>query len=257
MVLVHGLMGYSFSWRRNLETLSRHYTVYAVDLPGIGYSERPCRGVMRFDMRSVAQRLLLWMREAGLRQSVLVGTSHGGAVATMMTEIDLLQGTGLIDRFILVSPVNPWSSVGLRRTRFFGHPFGAFCLRSLNPLVLFVRQWALTRMYGDPSKITPETRAGYDAPLSIPGTLDYLLGIVQYWRTDLIELEQALERIKDLPVLLIWGSQDSAVPLRSANELHKRWPGSELAVLRGAGHLPYEEAPEEFQEILLRYLGNR
>ena len=40
LLLVHGFMGYSFSWRFVIAGLARHYSVYAVDLPGCGFSER-------------------------------------------------------------------------------------------------------------------------------------------------------------------------------------------------------------------------
>ena len=43
VVLVHGLMGYSFSWRHNLEIFAQHRQVYAVDLLGVGFSDHPSR----------------------------------------------------------------------------------------------------------------------------------------------------------------------------------------------------------------------
>lgn len=256
LVLVHGLMGYSFSWRHNFEALSRHYTVYAIDLVGIGFSERPPESGLVLNLKSIAQRLLEWMRELKLEQAVLVGTSHGGGIAILMTDLDRKQGSDLIGELILVCSVNPWSRVGRRRTRFFGNRLVATCARRLRPMVLLVKHWALGRMYGDPAKVSAETRAGYDAPLAIPGTMDYLLGIVRFWKPDMDELKDVLERINDMRVLLLWGTKDSAVPLESAYELRKRLPRSELVVLDGVGHLPYEEAPTEFNRAILQYLGH-
>jgi pimeloyl-ACP methyl ester carboxylesterase len=40
LLLIHGFMGYSFSWRLNLAALSRYFSVYAMDLPGSGFSQR-------------------------------------------------------------------------------------------------------------------------------------------------------------------------------------------------------------------------
>ncbi len=58
LLLIHGFMGYSFSWRFNVEPLSRHFSVYAMDLPGCGFSQRidtpgrtlteDAEGVLRF-----------------------------------------------------------------------------------------------------------------------------------------------------------------------------------------------------------------
>jgi pimeloyl-ACP methyl ester carboxylesterase len=251
LLLIHGLLGYSFSWRRNLQALSKHFEVYAIDLPGIGFSERPTRGAMQFDLRSIAKRLLEWMEQEGIRDADVIGTSHGGGVAMWMAE------SSRTKKLVLVAPVNPWSRMGKKRTRFFGHPLGAFCLRMIGPMLPLVRNWALMRMYGDPSKITADTRAGYDAPLVIPGTLDYLLGIVQHWQKDISELELAIERLSGADVFLVWGDRDAAVPLSSGYELQKRLPGSELRVLKGVGHLPYEESPEEFNATVVQFLNGR
>jgi len=41
LLLVHGLLGYSFSWRFTIPALAQHATVYAIDLLGTGFSDRP------------------------------------------------------------------------------------------------------------------------------------------------------------------------------------------------------------------------
>src|SRR5690349_5999288 len=40
LLLIHGIVAYSFSWRFNIPAFSRNRVVYAVDLPGLGQSER-------------------------------------------------------------------------------------------------------------------------------------------------------------------------------------------------------------------------
>ena len=43
LILLHGLMAYSFSWRFTLSALAPYATLYAPDLPGAGFSDRPAR----------------------------------------------------------------------------------------------------------------------------------------------------------------------------------------------------------------------
>src|SRR5215469_1624274 len=85
LVLVHGLMGYSFSWRYVIPAISQYATVYAVDLLGTGFSDRPrdldCR------LRPSAERLLLFLNKLGIQSFDLLGTSHGGAVAIQTAAI--------------------------------------------------------------------------------------------------------------------------------------------------------------------------
>ncbi|HWR35520.1 MAG TPA: alpha/beta fold hydrolase [Clostridia bacterium] len=257
IVLIHGLLGYSFSWRFNIEALSERASVYAVDLLGIGFSERPPRGALSFSLGETARRLLRWMREEGLHGVDLVGTSHGGGLVMMMAAIDAEERGGIIGRLVLVAPMNPWSRVGLRRTRLLGHPVGAFCFRTIVPAIgIFsvARGLMLERMYADPAKVTRATRQGYDAPIRTPGTVDYVLDIVKHWHGDLAKLKEKAAIIL-APTLLVWGDQDSAVPVTSAAKLKLHMRDAELVVMPGVGHLPYEEAPEEFNRILIDWLS--
>jgi len=109
-------------------------------------------------------------------------------------------------------------------------------------------------MYGDPQRISPGTLAGYSAPLAAPGTFEYPLSIVRCWREDMRKLKTALPKIADIPTLLIWGSRDRVIPVSSAGPLQRQFRNSKLIVMEGAGHLPYEETPEEFNRAVLEFL---
>jgi pimeloyl-ACP methyl ester carboxylesterase len=72
--------------------------------------------------------------------------------------------------------------------------------------------------------------------------------------TDLHLIESLLPVVKSVPALLLWGDRDVAVEPASAKELHRRWDNSELVMMGGVGHMPYEEVPEEFNRIALDFL---
>src|SRR5437868_10735051 len=78
LLLLHGLLGYSFSWRYAIPALARHATVHAVDMLGVGFSDRP-RG-LDCCLRANAERLLCFLDAVGMAECDLLGTSHGGAV---------------------------------------------------------------------------------------------------------------------------------------------------------------------------------
>ncbi len=260
LVLVHGLLGYTFSWRHNLEALSADRDVYAMDLLGFGYSDRPPRNQVSYSLTANAHRLLGWIHALGLRGVDLLGTSHGGGIAILMAALDKENGTGLISRLILVASINPWSKGGRRRIRLLGNPVGATAFRVVAPmfnLLSIIRDVGLNRMYGDPSKITQDTRTGYDAPLRMAGSVDYALAIVRGWHPDIRILSNAIDTISGMPALLLWGSKDIVVTSFSSLELKKHLKGSELVVLEGIGHLPYEEAPAGFNRIVREFLERK
>jgi pimeloyl-ACP methyl ester carboxylesterase len=251
LLLLHGLLGYSFSWRKNIAALAQVSTVYAPDFPGTGYSDRA-----RIDcsFSALARLMLKFMDAVGIDRATLLGTSHGGAVAMTMAAFDREHGSRRIERLVLVSSVNPYSVTGRKRIALFSSPLGAFLLRHSGPALKYSHGFFLKRMYGDPRRITPGTLDGYAAAISVPGTIEHLLARVKCWRDDLRVLRDTLPKIADIPALLVWGSRDTAVPISALQPFSRHFHNARTVILEGAGHLPYEEVPEEFNRVLIGFL---
>jgi pimeloyl-ACP methyl ester carboxylesterase len=249
LLLLHGLLGYSFSWRYVIPALAQHATVHAVDMLGVGFSDRP--GNLDFSLRGNAERLLRFLDAVGVTSCDLLGTSHGGAVAMMGAAL----APERIRKLILVAPVNPWSTRGCRMAAFLSCPPVAPVFARLAPLMQLTHGYLLRRLYGDISRIRPGTLEGYSAPFSIPGAFDYGLKVLRSWKQDLDKLKSALPRIAHIPTLLVWGSADRAVDPASAMSLRRNFADCDLEVLEGIGHLPYEEAPEQFNAAVTAFLN--
>ena len=56
------------------------------------------------------------------------------------------------------------------------------------------------------------------------------------------------------PVLILWGREDTWIPLERGQALHKMIPGSLLEVIPDAGHLVIEEAPDRLMEKIRPFL---
>lgn len=249
LVLLHGLLGYSFSWRFNFAALSRVATLYAPDALGCGFSERDA--TLDCSVAGAAARVLEFLEVLGLRGADLLGTSYGGAVAVAAAAQDQ-QRERRIRRLLLVDAVNPWSAHG----------------RLLIPLATrlgWVLPWAvrrfafthsywLNRQYADPKRVAPGTLEGYTLPLAVPGTVEHTRAILRSWMTDLGCYEEQLARVRHLPTLLLWGAEDRAVYPSSVAELRRRLDEATVVVLPGVGHLPYEEAPEGFNRAVTEFL---
>ena len=251
LLLVHGLLGYSFSWRLNLAALGQRVTVFAPDLLGTGFSER----VPGLDcsFAAIAGRLLRFLADQGIERFNLLGTSHGGAVSMMLAA----EAKSSVRRLILVDTAHPWSNPRPLLIKLLSHSAGAAAFRLLAPRLKHVHAHYLRRMYGDPRRIPPGTAEGYAAPLADPGAYDYALSIVRCWREDMHKLEAAIAKIADIPTLLLWGSRDRVIPLASVAALQRRFRNCRLLVQEGAGHLPYEEMPQEFNRAVLDFLETR
>jgi pimeloyl-ACP methyl ester carboxylesterase len=60
--------------------------------------------------------------------------------------------------------------------------------------------------------------------------------------------------IPAVPVLLLWGEEDSVTPLRVAEYIKRAIPGAQLSAISGCGHLPQLEAPEVFASQVSLFL---
>jgi pimeloyl-ACP methyl ester carboxylesterase len=257
LILLHGLLGYSFSWRFTMPALARYATVYAPDMMGAGFSDRPAG--LEHSMPGTAKRVLRFAERLGISSFDLLGTSHGGAVA-MMAAAECLEGNSgfsssvRMRRLVLVAPVNPYSAHGRRLAPFIGSRVGTALFRLTSAHMRFSYPYWHARMYGDRSRIPPGTLEGYMAPLAKPGLFEHALSIVRTWTADLRELEASLPKLAEVPTLLMWGDKDGAVYASSAAPLAKYFPNSKLIIFPGVGHLPYEECAEEFNRALIEFL---
>ena len=248
MVLVHGLLAYSFSWRFALPLLAREREVFALDMPGSGLSDLDptldCR------VEAAAGRLAGFMDAVGIRNCDLVGSSYGGTTSLMLS----VRQPDRVRTLTLVSPANPWSRIGRKRLALLNISILGSLFPGFARAVQSLDGYFLRRMYGDPHAVTEEAIRGYSAPLGRPGVLEHSVKIAQAWYASMAQLQQALPAAALTPTLLIWGSKDRLVDRASAEILKQRLH-AKLAVIPGAGHLPYEECSDEFCRIVVEFLA--
>lgn len=247
LVLVHGLMGHAFSWRFAMPVFARHFTVYAVDLLGAGYSDH---SDIDQSLRANAERLLRFVDEVAGSPCRLLGSSRGGGVSMRAAAL----APRRVERLVLVSPINPWSPHGRSLATVLSHPWIAPAFARVAPGVRSFQRYLLRRLYGDPRRILPGTLEGYAAPYAIWKSFAQEMRILRTWNRDLDELRAMLPRIVDIPTLLVWGNRDAAVIPESAEPLRRNFQHCRLIMMDGVGHIPYEEVPDEFNRIVNDFL---
>jgi pimeloyl-ACP methyl ester carboxylesterase len=254
LIFLHGLMGYSFSWRFAMPALAPFRTCYAPDMLGAGFSDRP---KIDHSMRATALRAVQFAENLGLESFDLLGTSRGGAVAMCAAADCLQRGRPSIRNLILVAPVNPYSTHGRRLAPFCGSRLGSPVVRAMLEQFPSMYPYWHGRMFADQTKIPPDSLPGYKAPLANTGLFEHGLSIFKTWSADLRELEDLLPKLRSIPTLLMWGTKDPAVYFSSMERLAQHFPGAEKVAFEDVGHLPYEECAEEFNRALIAFLKSR
>jgi pimeloyl-ACP methyl ester carboxylesterase len=242
LVLLHGFLASTFSWREVMAPLSKHGQVIAFDMPASGLTERPVRweGENPYSPEGQAALTLGLMDALDVDEAILVGNSAGGRTAMLVA----LQHPERVRALVLISPATGDEGGGRDWIRPLLNTPQADRLGPL--LVRSVQEWGLEfgrSAWHDPSLITPEIWEGYQKPLQ-----------AQDWDRGLWELMQARTNVEllgrlealQLPVLVITGDDDRIVPTEDSLRLAGQLPQARLAVLPTCGHTPQEECPGEF-----------
>ena len=60
-----------------------------------------------------------------------------------------------------------------------------------------------------------------------------------------------------MPTLIVWGEQDSIIPVRDADEFERLIADSRKVVMKDTGHMPMAERPQAFNDVLVDFLAER
>src|SRR5829696_6080969 len=246
LVLIHGFASSTLVWSKVfLRFAQQGYRVIAVDMLGYGYSAKPRNG--EYTIAGQAKLLMRLLDCLGIRQAIFVGSSYGGAVAATCA----LEYPNRVEKLVLVGAVNNNRPLAFKLMRVFGSPvFG----NVVSPLLIGSRRLLRKRMkrvYDRHAWVLDERRVNArHFPLRAAGTQRAIIRTVRSWDAERISRDAHLIR---RPTLLIWGENDLEIPVADGERLHSEIPGSRLIVFLNCGHIPHEEYPDAFTEVVIDF----
>ena len=252
LLLIHGMAGDAGHWEPVREMLGRDHTVIAPDLPGHGNSEP---GGGDYSLGSLAAGLRDLLLSLGHERATLVGHSLGGGIAMQFT----YQFPEMVERLVLVasgglgtevSPVLraaalPGADLFIGATAGIGGAAGSILGRGLGMLGLQPNNDLAEVAHGYASLADGERRRAFLATLrAVVGT-----------DGQRVAAKDRLYLASELPLLILWGEEDSIIPVGHGRDAHESMPNSDLVIFEGVGHLPQIEAPGRFVMALQRFLA--
>ena len=245
VLLLHGFFYDSYLWAANIDVLAEHFKVYALDLWGCGYSTRE---PLDYGYQLYADQVLLFMDSLGIQSASLVGQSMGGGTAILFC----VQHRQRVNKLLLVDAAglpNPLPLMG----KFFNLPrIGEFFL-GLNTDA--IRRMGLRDVFIHSKELLTESYfENVTRSHKINNSTEVGLTIQRKQFFD--KLSDEIHRLAqmEVSVLLVWGREDKAIPLRCGQEMHRILRGSRLEIIDNAGHVPNFERAEEFNQLAVDFL---
>ena len=246
-VLLHGFASNLYTWDDVFSFFTERGTVFAYDRIPFGLSDRPLAGdwsdTNPYSPIAAREQLLAFLDVNEIEKAVLVGNSAGGtlAVSFALTYPDRVESLILVDAAIYTSGGAPSFIQPILNTP---------QMRRLGPLVsrAFAENEALFESaYHDPSRIDAESKE----KAAIGTRVDDW--DTAFWQFTLasqpLNLVPRLSSIT-LPTLVVTGDDDRIVPTEESLELARVIPNAELAVIAACGHVPHDECPDQFMEMV-------
>lgn len=251
VILIHGYTASVFVWRDVAPMLaSAGFHVIAIDLLGFGYSEKP--RWFDYSITSQARMIARFMDRIGLGKASVVGSSYGGAIAATLA----LDYPERVEKLALVGAVC--------NDRVKNHPLLRLAAipvvgEAIAPFLADTRAFHRHRMRLTLAKenhhlITQERVESIARPLSAADAHHSLLATTRNWHADRITYDAHLI---NHPTLLLWGENDSVIPVLDAYTLHDEILNSRLVIFKKCGHVPMEEKAELFADIVTEFIRDR
>ena len=247
LLLLHGTGAATHSWRDLIPLLAKHFTVVAPDLPGHGFTASGPKA-----LPAMAKAVAGLLAELDLMPSIIVGHSAGVAIGLRMVLDGMVESKAVVGLSPALLPF-PGLAAKLFPTMaklLFVNPFAPHIFAGIARGPGEVARFML-RSTG--SKIDVAGIDHYAKLFAKPGHIAGTIAMMASW--DLEPLKRDLPGLK-VPLLLIHGDGDMAIPLAKAREAAMLVPGARLEVLSGLGHLAHEEAPERVAEMITVFVKN-
>ncbi len=223
VIILHG-------WGRSLsdfldivESLSKKYQVYLIDLPGFGKSDAL---LIPFNLDDYVSFLKVFIDSNNINNPIIMGHSFGGRIALRYASLYKT------DKMILIS------SAGIKRFSF-----------KVKIKILFYKFKKI--FYQAFNKIS-----AYEKLISTSGSNDYKSSndIMKKTLSNVVSVDQRKELKKiNTEVLLIWGRYDNSTPYKDALLMNRKINNSGLVTFN-TGHFPFLENRYKFKKVIENYL---
>lgn len=251
LILIHGYTASTYVWQTVAPMFAdKGFHVIAIDLIGFGFSSKPAW--FDYTIGSQARVISRFMNRLGIGRATLVGSSYGGAVASTVA----LDYPAYVEKLVLVDAVCNDDAKNHPILKLANLPGVG---EIISPFLVDSRRFLKHRMRSTIARanhhlITKERLEAVSRPLHAADGHRSVLQTARAWQACRIEQDASLI---DQPTLIIWGEDDSVIPIHNGEKLHREILNSRFIVFKNCGHVPQEEQSENFVDVVTEFCRAR
>lgn len=247
LILLHGITGHAEAYVRNLRSHAEHFSVWAIDLIGHGYSAKPDHPL---EISHYVDHVLKFMDAIGVQSAHFSGESVGGWTAARLA----IDHPEKVDRVALNTMGGTMANPQVMERIF------ALSMEAAKDPSWERVKARLEWLMADPAMVTDDLIKTRQAIFEQPDWLkacenNMALQNMEIRRRNMITDDDL--RSMTVPALVLWTTKDPSGPVDEGRRIAELIPNAQLAIMNECGHWPQYEDPDTFNRIHLGFLLDR
>ncbi len=249
LVFIHGVGAgaSSFMWRKNFDELAKDFRVYAFDLLGFGFSDKPAAAPYSSDL--YVELIADFLRDVAGHPANVIASSLGAAYAVRVAD----EHPELVKALILNAPTGADTlnrRPGMAGAAFYGllqSPVLGTSFYNVMASERSIRDYARTNLFYDYHRVTDRLVTNFYATSHQPGAQHAIAAFLSgYLNTD---TRAPFARLTQ-SIVLVWGKQDATTSMEKRIALLDLNEHARLEIFDYCRMMPEQEHPEKFNTLV-------
>jgi pimeloyl-ACP methyl ester carboxylesterase len=250
ILFIHGLGSSLFGWRDIPDALSEHFHTISIDLIGFGGSDKPQQA--DYTIKGFSKFMTDFLKAIDLENekiTAIVGHSLGAYIALQIA----IENKDLIEKLILIDPSGKLNGPTTLLQQYLDAAIG-YTIKRYAPIKYEYLKGVFEKMYFRSSTLHPIVLGTFLDTIEEPGAKDAFKTAFEDSTKNRLQPKE-LEKIRDIPCLILWGDNDNLIPLDYyALEFLRDLPKAKLEIIQDSGHAPFVEKTASVYERIRTFI---
>jgi len=252
LVLVPGWPVFGYTWRKVVPILTKHFTCFVLDMPGLGESKWNNKTDLGWPNQ--AERLVSLITHLKLHNPSILAQNSGGAISRLAA----LELKSKLKNLMLINTEAPhhrppWIPLYQKISKL---PLAYAGFRILLKSSIFRKSslgfkgfYYNKALIDDPNYIMPYITPLLQSTHKAKGAMKFLVGC-DFSIVDTMEKNHA---DIEANVLLLWGKNDPTFPVNEGRKMVRQFRKCTFVEIEKAGLMPHEEHPAQIAYEVLKF----